>query len=208
MAKLTLRERIFGVPLLYNLFQRAVGGPEEKSARFKRLFNLESRDRVLDIGCGEGASSSAIATQVRQYVGIDHSEPYISRAKKINANHSNAMFLVADASDPVILGMEPFDVVMVSGVRHHLDSTTIHRMLSNATRVLKPGGRFVALEPVFTENQGVIARLTIAADRGRFARDQEGYERLLEPHFRQVRCEIHQDLLRIPYTHICISAQN
>lgn len=208
MAEQTLRERIFGVPVLYKIFQKAVGAREDKEALFRRLFNLESNHRVLDIGCGEGASSSAIASQVRHYVGIDHSESYISSAKKTNAKHSNAMFLVADASDPIVLEMEPFDVVMVSGVLHHLNSETIHHMLSNASRVLKPEGRFVALEPVFTETQGLVARLTIAADRGRFARDQEGYERLLEPHFRQVSCEIDDKLLRIPYTHICISAQN
>ena len=207
-SKQTLREKVFGIPILYKGFQKVVGAQEEKEALFKRLFNLESKHRILDIGCGEGASSSAIASQVESYVGIDHSEAYISSAKKTNAKHSNARFLVADASDPAVLEMGPFDLVMVSGVLHHLDSPTISEMLNNATRVLNPGGRFVALEPVFTETQGLVARLTIAADRGRFARDREGYERLLEPHFRHVSCEIHDDLVRIPYTHICISAQN
>ena len=208
MAQQTLRERIFGVPIVYKIFQKVVGAPEKPADLFKRLFDLDSNYRVLDIGCGEGASSAAVAGQVSQYVGIDHSETYIATARKTNAQYSNATFLVADASDPLVLEMEPFDIVMVSGVLHHLDSTTIHQMLSNATRVLKPGGRFVALEPVFSERQGLIARLIIAADRGRFARDQEGYERLLVTHFQHVNCEIHDNLIRIPYTHISISAQN
>jgi len=196
------------VPLAYRAFQRVVGAKEDRGEMFARIFGLSGQERLLDIGCGEGASSAAIASRVHSYLGVDHSESYIDAARAASAHLPNAKFLVADAGDRVVVDHGPFDIVIVSGVLHHLPTATIERMLENVRSVLATNGRFIALEPVFTPEQGLLARLTIAADRGRFARDQEGYEAILSRHFCRVQSTIHSDLIRIPYTHIVMTCTN
>jgi hypothetical protein len=62
------------------------------------------------------------------------------------------------------------------------------------------------MEPVFDPDQRLTARLASAADRGRFARDEEGYRALLECAFGRVETAIVTGLLRIPYTHVILAA--
>ncbi|TIV99951.1 MAG: class I SAM-dependent methyltransferase, partial [Mesorhizobium sp.] len=58
-------------------------------------------ERVLDVGCGAGASSLALAALVGrrgQVLGVDISEPLIDRARALAPQDTPALFRVADAS--------------------------------------------------------------------------------------------------------------
>src|SRR6185503_4618455 len=58
-------------------------------------------ERVLDVGCGAGASSLALAARVGaagQVLGVDISEPLIGRARARAPQNTPALFRVADAS--------------------------------------------------------------------------------------------------------------
>src|SRR5581483_1949004 len=58
-------------------------------------------ERVLDVGCGAGASSLALAARVGvggQVLGVDISEPLIGRARALAPQDTPALFRVADAS--------------------------------------------------------------------------------------------------------------
>src|SRR5581483_7298252 len=58
-------------------------------------------ERVLDVGCGEGASSLARAACVGawgQVLGVDISEPLIARARALAPRDTPVLFRVADAS--------------------------------------------------------------------------------------------------------------
>ncbi len=58
-------------------------------------------ERVLDIGCGAGTSSLALAARVGaggQVLGVDISEPLIGRARALAQQDTPALFQVADAS--------------------------------------------------------------------------------------------------------------
>lgn len=58
-------------------------------------------ERVLDIGCGAGASSLALAARVGaggQVLGVDISEPLIGRARALAPQDTSVLFHVADAS--------------------------------------------------------------------------------------------------------------
>ena len=59
-------------------------------------------DHVLDIGCGAGASSLALASLVGaggRVVGLDISEPLIDRARTLASPETSVLFRVADASN-------------------------------------------------------------------------------------------------------------
>ncbi|WP_245313004.1 methyltransferase domain-containing protein, partial [Bradyrhizobium macuxiense] len=69
-------------------------------------------ERVLDVGCGAGASSLALAARVGaggQVLGVDISEPLIARARALAPQDTPALFRVADASSAELPeGAHPF----------------------------------------------------------------------------------------------------
>lgn len=97
------------------------------------------RDRVLDVGCGTGAVTRAIADAVgATCVGVDISETMIAGAKQ----HENVRYVLADAQ--VHAFQERFDLVVSRfGVMFFEDAVAAFRNLLHAT---KPGGElcFVA----------------------------------------------------------------
>jgi SAM-dependent methyltransferase len=190
--------------LVYRTFKRVVLPPGVLPRLVAEHYVAPDGGRVLDLGCGFGDYAQYFAGRC-DYVGIDHNESYIETARSMNAG-SSARFIVADVGDPIVRESGPFDLVMISGVLHHLPSDEVRALARLVSPLISPGGRFVALEPVFDPDQPLLARLTIAADRGRFARDEEGYRALLADTFGSVETTIVSGLLRIPYTHVLLSA--
>jgi SAM-dependent methyltransferase len=105
---------------------------------------LEAGDRVLDVGCGCGATTLAVArvTAPAPVVGVDLSAPMLTqaRADADRAGLRNARFEQADAQ------VHPFDaaafdtVISRFGMMFFADPTAAFTNLRRATR---PGGRVV-----------------------------------------------------------------
>ncbi len=89
---------------------------------FKNLkkAGLKSDSKVLEIGCGIGTVSSLILSFITngKFVGVDISDESIATAKKINAKHSNAEFLVNDMS--AFDHQLRFDFVVLPDVMEHI----------------------------------------------------------------------------------------
>jgi SAM-dependent methyltransferase len=98
-------------------------------------------ERVLDVGCGAGASSLALASRVGaggQVLGVDISEPLISRARALAPRDTPAQFRVADASSAE-LPEGAFDILFSRfGVMFFDDPTGA---FAHMRRALRPGGR-------------------------------------------------------------------
>ena len=75
-------------------------------------------------------------------------------------------------------------------------------MFQIAHDALKPGGKLVTLDGVWSKGQSAGARALLARDRGQFIRNEESYLRIASKAFDNVKVSIRHDLLRIPYTHI------
>jgi SAM-dependent methyltransferase len=202
---MNLRERILSRPMVYQALKQAVvpGGLTRRLVA--EHFTVRDGGRVLDLGCGYGDFAPYFVER-SEYIGVDHNDRYLRSARR-RYGKLGARFMEADVTDPAVRESGPFDLVMMAGVLHHLPSPTVREMMSLVRPLLGPGGRFVALEPVFDPEQSLTARLTIAADRGRFVRDEDGYARLIGEGFSTVRTSVVRDLLRIPYTHVVISAE-
>src|SRR5213080_3152080 len=85
-------------------------------------------ERVLDVGCGAGG----------QVLGVDTSEPLISRARALAPQDTPALFQVADASSTE-LPEGAFDILFSRfGVMFFDDPTAA---FSHMRRALKPGAR-------------------------------------------------------------------
>ncbi|WP_175734879.1 class I SAM-dependent methyltransferase [Burkholderia ambifaria] len=98
-------------------------------------------ERVLDVGCGAGASSLALAARVGpggQVLGVDISEPLIGRARALAPQDTPALFQVADASSAE-LPEGAFDILFSRfGVMFFDDPTAA---FAHMRRALRPGGR-------------------------------------------------------------------
>lgn len=98
--------------------------------------------RILDVGCGVGNITMALASKGHAVTGIDISADSIAYARK---NHSlpNTKYLVSKAEE--LEGNEVYDVIVCSEVIEHLpDPEPTVRALS---RLLKKGGLMVVTVP-------------------------------------------------------------
>lgn len=186
-------------PSVYELWSRVVGGQRARTKIVAEHVRPAPGDEILDLGCGPGELLTHIPEAVR-YTGVDINPQYIARARERHG--ARATFHVGDASRLALLD-DRFDLVLAIAVLHHLDDEQSERLIRDAGTLLKPSGRFVALDAVYTERQNPIARAIIDRDRGRHVRDAEGYARLARATFESVQTVVRHDLLRIPYDH-CI----
>jgi 2-polyprenyl-3-methyl-5-hydroxy-6-metoxy-1,4-benzoquinol methylase len=158
--------------------------------------------RLLDVGCGYGDLSEHLPGV--DYVGIDLNEDYIAYARR--SCRDGTRFEVASVTNLKKEDFGAFDCAVAIGVLHHVkdcDAISLFRALPD---VLKPGGRFVTVEPVWDPEQRTTARVLAALDRGRFVRSQDAYEQLVSSWFNTTTSEIRHDMFWFPYTHCIITA--
>jgi SAM-dependent methyltransferase len=203
---MNLRERILGNTLVYKGFKNLVSPPSLVAKTVNEFLQVPDGASVLDLGCGYGDIAHFYANRCR-YVGIDSNDSYIKEARRRNSEN-DAVFIVGDVSDEVTLNHGPFDLVLLTGVLHHLPSESVQQIAKDSHRLLAPTGRMVAVEPVFSPDQRLSARLIIASDRGRFVRDADGYVSLLEHGFQNVEAQVLHGRLRIPYSHVILTCSN
>lgn len=114
------------------------------------LLAPKAGERILDVGCGTGQLTKAIAESGASVVGIDKSPEMIESAQ---SNYPGIQFRVADAAD--FSFAEPFDSVFSNAALHWV--TRAESAVECIATALKPGGRFVA-EFGGKDNAGNIAR--------------------------------------------------
>ncbi len=101
--------------------------------------NLSGSEQVLDLGCGDGKVSAAIAACLTHgnVTGIDASFEMISLAKKAYVNSRNLNFKHDDATD--FSYNEKFDVVFSNAVLHWVQDHVA--VLKNCYQSLSHGGK-------------------------------------------------------------------
>jgi SAM-dependent methyltransferase len=114
--------------------------------------DLQSGERVLDVGCGSGATTIEAARRVQPggaAVGIDVSPPLLALAREraAAAGAGAAEFIEADAQVHP-LGDGPFDVVISRNGLMYFDDPD--SAFTNLARALRSGGRLA-----FTAPQGL-----------------------------------------------------
>ena len=99
------------------------------------LLDPRSAERILDLGCGDGALTAKIAASGAKVKGVDSSENMVVAAKSLGID---AQVTSADALD----FHHEFDAVFSNAALHWMRNQDT--VLSGVHRALKPGGRFVA----------------------------------------------------------------
>jgi SAM-dependent methyltransferase len=116
--------------------------PDFELRRDYLLGEVRAGDRVLDLGCGSGELTAALAEADGAVVGVEVAEAALGRAR---AAHPSLDFRLAPIDGPLPLGDNSFDVVWASEVIEHVADTA--RWLSEVRRVLVPGGRLLLSTP-------------------------------------------------------------
>lgn len=122
---------------------------------------------VLDIATGGGHTALRFAPHVRSMVAFDLTPPMLSAARKFitSKNATNVVYTAGDAENlPFAPGS--FDLITCRIAPHHFPNC--FRFVQEATRVLKPGGRFLVEDNTVPDDEPA-------------ARYVDAFERLRDP---------------------------
>ncbi len=99
------------------------------------LLEAKSHERVLDLGCGDGALTEVLKTQAHSVVGVDASPEQIAAARRrgLDAHVMDGQALTFDGE---------FDAVLSNAAMHWMRRP--EAVIDGVWRALKPGGRFIA----------------------------------------------------------------
>ena len=118
---------------------------------------LHPGDRVLDLGCGRGATSRFLAERFGAHVtGVDFAVPVAERMQAVDAGGSDVEHLCLDARQPLPFADDAFDVVFCMQALHAIGGAV--PVLLNVLRTLRPGGHLVVGTTCFS---GPVTRATL-----------------------------------------------
>lgn len=105
-------------------------------------------DMLLDVGCGPGNVTRALAPKFEKAIGIDPGEGMIATARTLGpSSQSNIKYEISTCEELGANLIPPIanasvDLITIANAAHWFDMT---RFWAAAERVLKPGGMFFCL---------------------------------------------------------------
>lgn len=127
----------------------AVKADVKVEERFRNALGPAGKGRVLDVACGPGVVTAAVAKDAAAAVGLDATEAMLAKARARSAGLDNASFQIGDAEN-LPFGDGEFDGVVTRLSLHHFQNPG--RAVQEMARVLKPGGRAVIVDVVADED--------------------------------------------------------
>jgi ubiquinone/menaquinone biosynthesis C-methylase UbiE len=142
--------KVFRWALAYDLLLRFFWGPKERLYRQSalQLASIRTGESILDLGCGTGT----LAIAAKSLVGaghvacIDASPEMIARARHKASKAALEIEFKLASADSLPFADASFDAVLSTTVLHCLPRQTLGRCFSEVRRVLKPSGRFLAID--------------------------------------------------------------
>ncbi len=122
----------------------------QRELEFDKIIKYLSKDMsILEVGCGNGFSTSKLRPLVKSMVSFDYAEDMIKRAKEIYGETNNK-FYHDNVLDPKHVN-DKYDVVLCVRVLINLRSLEEQRLaLRNLMGMVKPDGKLILVEG-FTE---------------------------------------------------------
>ena len=129
-------------------------GTEQEVGFLVEALHLEPGMRVLDVGCGPGRHSLALAHRGFEVVGVDHSDEFVRLAREAAtaAGLSSASFECADVRDLGHAGEFHATICLCQGGFGLLGGRDETDVFGRIARTLRPGGRLAvsAFSAAFT----------------------------------------------------------
>ena len=129
-----------------NIFYKAISNAWED---FYNYLDLNAKNsELLDYGCGVGpVIEKVVKLSPKKVTGIDISEISISKAKEKLVNSGSKVELLVDNCEKTMFSNSKFDIVYGLGILHHLQFSMC---INEISRILKPNGTFLFIEPLGT----------------------------------------------------------
>jgi len=120
-------------------------------ARFLSALGRAAHGRLIDIACGPGVVTAALAPSATSVVAFDATEQMLERAKArcAKADLHNVEFKLGDAEN-LPFAEAQFDGAMTRAALHHFADP--QRAMGEMFRVLRPGGIAVFADVISSEN--------------------------------------------------------
>jgi trans-aconitate methyltransferase len=117
-------------------YEQASSHQKEWGERIVEEFKLKGTERILDLGCGDGALTARLSKLVPEgeVIGIDASHGMIETA--ITRENENLRFILMDIND--LAFDREFDIIFSNATLHWVKDH--YRLLDNVKRVLRPKG--------------------------------------------------------------------
>lgn len=124
--------------------------------------SLAQPKRILEIGCGDGAFGERLCRVYpdAEYLGIDIS-PHVGRL--FRGDRGRAEFRTMLSSDLVAEDPEPFDLVAIVDVLHHVPEQLRRSILVDAGTLTAPDGTIAVKD--WERGRGLAHLMAYAADR-------------------------------------------
>lgn len=131
----------------HEIFNSSCGTELDDVRRYVlELFQVNDRCAAIDIGCGRGELVYALVAKGVQYVaGIDLSQDAVSIASKTCEQHirDGQVTIQKMSATQLYFADNTFDVAYMTDIVEHLSDANLKQAISEAHRILKPGGRLI-----------------------------------------------------------------
>ncbi|MCW3127874.1 MAG: hypothetical protein JWO03_3532 [Bacteroidetes bacterium] len=176
---------IISAPAIYNMVQWIAGAKMYREKMVADYIKPFDGCKILDIGCGTGEYIFHIKQHCNtfEYYGFDGEGVYIDYAKRLFKGQDNIHFYHKILTEESIKEFNNFDIVIATGVMHHLDDPIVVSLLKLSKLALKPGGRLVTYDPGKYENMSFLEKFFVKYDRGRSIRYENEYAGLIKQVF-------------------------
>jgi ubiquinone/menaquinone biosynthesis C-methylase UbiE len=144
---------------------------------------------LLDVGCGTGLYWPVLKRYCSRLVGVDLSEAMIAEASRlIQTKGLRDIEAKVHAGEDLDFPPSTFDAIVVMDGLHHIAG--IEEAIDSFHRVLKPGGRFCAVEPNTLNPLIFLAHLVPPEERRALSRNYAPtLRRLFRARFKNVQIE-------------------
>lgn len=99
--------------------------------------------RALELACGAGVTSRALAPRCLRLLALDSSATAIDAARRRGGTTPGVRYLRATLPEGMPRG--PFDLIVASEILYYLPPAALDGLLRRMERALAPGGRLVTL---------------------------------------------------------------
>jgi ubiquinone/menaquinone biosynthesis C-methylase UbiE len=131
-----------------------------------RVSRPRASDIMLDLAAGTGAIAQIFAGKVRSICALDLSARMLKHATELLGDATDVSFVIADGQRSCFL-TRTFDLIVCRNGLHHFADPLLG--LHEASRILKPQGVLVLIEPVAPNDvaKGAWSELFRIRDKGR-----------------------------------------